>query len=93
VPTDSDLLVLRKNNDSQLARQGLPPMMDSSAHSQFRAFGYRQISARIGQAVAKAVMRLLGVHRFPLPPSVPRAGLAWNCPGPADSFAPPVPFT
>ena len=49
-----------RQHDSQLARQCLPPMLDPSARSQFRAICYRQISARIGQAVAKAtVMRLL----------------------------------
>ena len=36
-------------------------MKDHSARSQFRALCYRQISARLGHAVAKAsVMRLLG---------------------------------
>ena len=83
-----------RQHDSQLARQRLPPMMDPSARSQFRAICYRQISARIGQAVAKAsVMRLLGVPRLPLPQLTPRAALAWNCPGPADSFSPPLPLT
>ena len=43
--------------------------LDPSARSQARATRYRQISARIGQAVAKAtVMCLLGVPRLPLPP-------------------------
>ena len=83
-----------RQQDSILARQGLPPLLDPSARSQFRAICYRQISARIGLAVAKAsVMRLLGVPRLPLPPPVPRAALARNCPGPADSFSPPLPLT
>ena len=83
-----------RQHDSQLAHQRLPPMLDPSASSQFRAICYRQISARIGQAVAKAsVMRLLGVPRLPLPQPAPRAALAWNCPGPADSFSPPIPLT
>jgi hypothetical protein len=58
--------------------------------SKFRAIAHRQIYARIGIAVAKAsVMRLLGVPRLlPLPPFLPRAALARNRPGPADSFSP-----
>ena len=83
-----------RQQDSLLARQGLPPMLDPSARSQFRAICYRHISARIGHAVAKAsVMRLLGVPRLPLPPSVSRDVLARNCPGPADSFSPPICLT
>ena len=83
-----------RQHDSLLACQGLPPMLDPSTRSQFRAISYRQISARIGHAVAKAsVMRLLGVPRLPLPPFPPRASLARNCPGPADSFSPPVPLS
>ena len=83
-----------RQHDSLLASQGLPPLMDPSARSQFRAISYRQISARIGHAVAKAsVMRLLGVPRLPLQQFPPRASLARNCPGPADSFSPPVPFS
>jgi hypothetical protein len=83
-----------RQHDSSLARQGLPPLSDPSARSQFRAIAYRQISARIGIAVAKAsVMRLLGVPRLPLPPFLPRAALARNRPGPADSFSPPVPLS
>jgi hypothetical protein len=83
-----------RQHDSQLARQCLPPLTDPSARSQFRAICYRQISARIGQAVAKAtVMRLLGVPRLPLPSFLPRTALAWNRPGPADSFSPPIPLT
>ena len=51
-----------RQHDSQLAKQHLPPMLDPSARPQCRAICYRQISARIRQAVAKAtVMRLLGV--------------------------------
>ncbi len=53
--------------------------MDPSARSQFRAICYRQTSARIGHAVAKAsVMRLLGVPRLPLPQLIPSYVLAWN---------------
>ena len=69
-------------------------MVDPAARSQFRARCFRQISARIGQAVAKAtVMRLLGVPRLPLPSFLPRTAFAWNRPGPADSFSPPIPLT
>jgi hypothetical protein len=54
---------LTLNSDSMilnLLANVFPPMLDPSARSQFRAICYRQISARIGQAVAKAtVMRLL----------------------------------
>jgi hypothetical protein len=83
-----------RQHDSSLVRQGLPPLLDPSARSQFRAIAYRQISARIGIAVAKAsVMRFLGVPRLPLPPFLPRAALARNRPGPADSFSPPVPLS
>jgi hypothetical protein len=46
-------LQLRKH-DSILARQGLPPLLDPSARSQFRDICYRQMSARLGVAVAKA---------------------------------------
>ena len=56
--------------------QDLSPL-DPSARSQFRALSYRQISSRIGQAVAKAsVRRLLGIPRLPMPPIVPRSVLA-----------------
>ncbi len=79
-----------RQHDSLLARQGLPPMLDPSARSQFRAISYRRVSARIGQA---SVMRLLGVPRLQLQPFSPRASLARNCPGPADSFSPPVPLS
>ena len=83
-----------RRHDTQLARQGLSPLLDPSARSQFRAICYRQISARIGQAVDKAtVMRLLGVPRLPLPLFLPRTAFAWNRPGPADSFSPPFPMT
>ena len=79
---------------SQLARQQLPPTLYPSARSQFQAIRYRQISARIGQSVAKAtVMRLLGVPRLPFPSFLPRDTFAWNRPGPADSFSPPIPLT
>ena len=78
-----------RQHDSLLARQGLPHMLDPSARSQFRAICYRQISARIGHAVAKAsVMRLLGVPRLPLAPFIPRDDLARNFLGLADSFSP-----
>ena len=43
-----------QKHDSFLARQGLDPTKDHSARSQFRALCYRQISARLGHAVAKA---------------------------------------
>jgi hypothetical protein len=68
--------------------------MDPSARSQYRAVSYRQSSARIGHAVAKAsVIRILGVPRLPLLQLLPSALLARNCPGPADSFSLPVPLT
>jgi hypothetical protein len=55
---------------------------------------YRQSSARLGHAVAKAsIMRILGVPRLPLQHPIPSAFLARSCPGPADSFSPPVPLT
>ncbi len=51
----------------------------------------RQISARIGLAVAKtSFMRILGIPELPSPSSVPRSLLARNCPGPADSISSPV---
>ena len=82
-----------RQHESLLASQGLLPM-DPSARSQFRAICYRQTSARIGHAVAKAsVMRLLGVPRLPLPQLIPSYALARNRPGPADSFSPPFPLT
>jgi hypothetical protein len=82
-----------RQHEAFLGSQNLAPM-DPSARSQYRAISYRQISARIGLAVAKAsVMRLLGIPRLPSPSAVPRSLLARNCPGPADSFSPPVPLT
>ena len=82
-----------RQHDFFPARQGLLPMLDPSARSQFRAISYRPISASIGHAVAKAsVMRLLGVPRLPLQPFL-RASLAWNCPTPAVSFPSPVPLS
>ena len=51
-----------------------------SGRSHLRAIAYRQISARLGHAAAKASdMRLLGIPRLPLPPLVPRSVLARNC--------------
>ena len=79
-------LELRQYDDTR-ARQGLDPMLDPSARSHFRALCYRQISARIGHAAAKAtVMRLLAVPRLPVA-RVPLRELARNRPGPADSFS------
>jgi hypothetical protein len=76
-----------RQHESLLASQGLPHM-DPSACSQFRAICYRQTSARIGHAVAKAsVMRLLGVPPLPLPQLIPSYVLARNHPGTADSFS------
>ena len=83
-----------RQHDSFLARQGLDPMKDSSARSQFRALCYRQISAHIGHAVAKAsVMRLLGLPRRSVSHPVPRSTLARNCPGQAASFCFPSPLS
>jgi hypothetical protein len=82
-----------EQHESLLASQGLPSMVPS-ARSQFRAICYRQTSARIGHAVAKAsVMRLLGAPRLPLPRLIPSYALARNRAGPADSFSPPFPLT
>jgi len=65
-----------------------------SARSQYRALCYRQISTRLGHAVAKAsVMRLLGLPRLPISQHAPRSLLARNCPGPADSFVFPSPLS
>jgi hypothetical protein len=82
-----------RQHESLLACQGFPSL-DPSTRSQFRAICYRQSSARLGHAVAKAsVMRLLGVPRLPLPQPIPSSFLARHCPGPADSFSPPIPLT
>ncbi len=62
-----------RQHEAFLGSQNLAPM-DPSARSQYRSISYRQISARIGLAVAKAsVMRLLGIPRLPSPSSVPRS--------------------
>ncbi len=83
-------LELRCHNEYR-RQQGLDALQDPAAHSQFRALCYRQISARLGHAVAKAtVMRLLANPRLPVPLPVDRAFLARNRPDPADSFPPPV---
>ena len=84
-------LELRRHNDYR-RQQGLDALEDPAARSQFRALCYRQISARIGNAVAKAtVMRLLAIPRLPVPLPVDRTLLARNRPGPADSFSPSCP--
>ena len=84
-------LELHRHNETR-RRQGLDPIQDPATRSQFRALCYRQISARIGHAVAKAtVMRLLALPRLPVPPPVDRALLARNRPGPADSVFPSLP--
>ena len=89
-----------RRNDATRTSQGLDPMHDPSARSQFRATCYRQLSARIGHAAAKAtVMRMLALPRLPVIPRVPLAELARNRPGPADScsclplssLSPPLP--
>ncbi len=41
----------------------------------------------------KKCSEILVVPRLPLPSFVPRASLARNCPGQADSFSPPVPLS
>jgi hypothetical protein len=65
--------------------------MDPSASSQYSAICYRQSSARLGHAFAKAaVMHILGVPRLPLQQSIPSALLALNCPGPADQLLSPT---
>ena len=80
-------------HDESRHRQGLDPLLDPSARSQYRALCYRHITARLGHAVAKAiVMRLLALPRLPLRPSTDRSSLARNRPGPADSFSVPCPL-
>ena len=84
-------LELRRHNEYR-RQQGLDALQDPAARSQFRSLCHRQISARLGHAVAKAtVMRLLAIPRLPVPPPVDRALLARNRPGPADSFSPTCP--
>ena len=74
-------------HDESRQRQGLDPVVDPSARSQYRALCYRHLTARLGNAVAKAtVMRLLALPRLPLPPPTDRSFLARNRPGPADSL-------
>ena len=72
-------------HDDWLAQQGLDPLMDPSARAQYRHHCFRQSSARLGHAIAKAtVMRLLACPSLPLPPLPSRDLLARNRPGPAD---------
>ena len=81
-----------RQHDSYRTRVGLDPLVDPSARAQFRALCYRQSSARIGHALAKAtVKRLLATPSLPIPSPVPRSLAARNRPGPADfvSLSPP----
>ena len=81
------MLCLFSLADLELWQHDLDPMKDPSACSQYCALRYRQISARMGHAVAKAsIMRLLGLPRLPVSHPVPRSILARNCPGPLDTF-------
>ena len=74
-------------HDESRHRQGLDPLVDPSARSQYRALCYRHLTARLGHAVAKAtVMRLLALPRLPLHHPTDRSSLARNRPGPADSL-------
>ena len=74
-------------HDETRQRQGLDPLVDPSARSQYRALCYRHLTARLGHAVAKAtVMRLLALPRLPLHHPPDRSSLARNRPGPADSL-------
>ena len=79
-------LELIRHDDSR-HRQGLDPLVDPSARSQYRALCYRHLTARLGHAVAKAtVMRLLALPHLPLHHPPDRYSLAQNRPGPADSL-------
>ena len=56
--------------------QGLDPLMDPSARAQYRHHCFRQSSARLGHAIAKAtVMRLLPCPSHP--PAPPSRDLLW----------------
>ena len=80
-----------RQHDAFRARTGLDPLVEESARSQFRALCFRQSSARLGHALAKAtVKRLLASPSLPLPSPPDRSVLARNRPGPAD-FLSPVP--
>ena len=81
----------KKNCKIGLGQKKQADSLDPSARSQFRAICYLQISARTGQAVAKAtVMRILGIPRLPLQLFLPRAGFAWNRPGQAETTNAPT---
>ena len=57
-----------RQHDAFRARTGLDPLVEESARSQFRALCFRQSSARLGHALAKAtVKRLLASPSLPLP--------------------------
>ena len=50
-------------HDQWFISQGLNPFMDPSARAQYRQLCFRQSSARLGHAIAKAtVMRLLAMR-------------------------------
>ena len=74
-----------RHHDAYRARTGLDPLADPSARSQFRMLCFRQSSARVGFALAKAtVKRLLATPSLPFQPSFLRIPLGLNRPGPAD---------
>jgi hypothetical protein len=82
-----------RQHDSYQTQVGLDPLVDPSARAQFRARCYRQSSARIGHALAKAtVKRLLATLSVPIPSPLPRSLAARNRPGPADFVTICVPF-
>ncbi len=65
----------------------LDPLPDESAPSQFRVLCFRQSSARLGHALARATgQRFLATQSLPLlrPPPPPNAQSARNLPGSAD---------
>ena len=74
-----------RQHDAFLQRVGLDPLVDPADRAQFRALSFRQISAQLSNALAKAtVMRLLGTSSLPRQLPLPRSALARNRPGPAD---------
>jgi hypothetical protein len=82
-----------RQHDQLRSRNGLDPIVDESARSQFRSLCLRQSSARLGYALAKAtVQRLLATPHLPVSDTLPNSALARNRPGPADFLPPSLPF-
>jgi hypothetical protein len=74
-------------HEAQRASIGLDPLPDESAWSQCRALCFRQSSARLGHALARAtIQRLLSLLQL-----LPHALLARDRPGPADFAYPSFP--